>query len=292
MSTLRLALAPAILATVLQLHAVPIRIACVGDSITEGAGLSNPATESYPAKLGRLLGTNYVVRNFGVGGRTLLKQGDFPYWKEAAFKTSHDWLPDIVIIQLGTNDSKPYNWRYGTNFVAQYEELVASYVALTNPATVMVCTPCPVYGNGAYDIKPGTIATNIAPSLRDLASRQNLELIDLHARLAGHPEWFPDTVHPNSKGMTAMAAVVVSVLLGEAVGQTPPSLSVQRGPGTRVILSWPAAWRGVIPQFTSALRGSNTVWSVSEPVIYLDGDMLHQTNSMSGSARLYLLRQP
>src|SRR3989442_10639420 len=90
----------------IDVRAAPVKIACIGDSITEGAGLSNPAVESYPARLQRLLGTNAVVRNYGVSGRTLLKEGDFPYWKETFFKQRHDWHPDIVIIQLGTNDSK------------------------------------------------------------------------------------------------------------------------------------------------------------------------------------------
>src|SRR4051812_38761214 len=96
----------------------PVKVACVGDSITEGAGLTTPATQSYPARLQQLLGTNYLVKNYGVGGRTLLKQGDFPYWKEPAFTNSHTFGPNIVIIQLGTNDSKPQNWRFGTNFVS------------------------------------------------------------------------------------------------------------------------------------------------------------------------------
>lgn len=66
--------------SLLSLTAAPIKIACAGDSITEGAGLSNPSTQSYPARLQKLLGTNYNVRNFGGSGRTLLKKGDFPYW--------------------------------------------------------------------------------------------------------------------------------------------------------------------------------------------------------------------
>src|SRR6266567_5306540 len=85
----------------IDVRAAPMKIACIGDSITEGAGLSNPAVESYPARLQRLLGANALVRNFGVSGRTLLKEGDFPYWKELFFKQSHDWQPDLVIIQLG-----------------------------------------------------------------------------------------------------------------------------------------------------------------------------------------------
>ena len=49
--------------------------------------------------------------------------------------------PDLVIIQLGTNDSKPYNWRYGTNYVADYEELIASYTSLSNAPQVILCPP-------------------------------------------------------------------------------------------------------------------------------------------------------
>ena len=176
--------------------------------------------------------------------------------------------------------------------MSNYEEMVASYATLTNQPRVMVCTPCPVYGSGAYDIKPGTIATNIALAIRDIATRLDLDLIDLHVRLDGHREWFPDTVHPNSKGSTAMAAVMADAVVGEPVAEPLPSLLAQRGPGTRVILSWPAAWRGLVPQFASSLRDSNTVWSVSEPAIYAEGDMLRQTNSMSGSIRLYWLRRP
>ena len=64
----------------------------------------------------RLLGPGYEARNYGVSGRTLLKKGDFPYWNENAYRQSREWNPDIVVIQLGTNDSKPQNWRHSTNF--------------------------------------------------------------------------------------------------------------------------------------------------------------------------------
>ena len=43
-----------------------IRVACVGDSITAGYGLSDPGTQSYPAQLQALLGSGYSVGNFGV----------------------------------------------------------------------------------------------------------------------------------------------------------------------------------------------------------------------------------
>ena len=45
------------------------RVACIGDSITYGTGLSNRATQAYPARLQALLGEDYEVRNFGNPGR-------------------------------------------------------------------------------------------------------------------------------------------------------------------------------------------------------------------------------
>lgn len=73
----------------------PVRIACVGDSITYGAGLSDRAHDSYPADLGRWLGPGWDVRNYGVSGATSLKKGDLPYCNQEAhtealaFKPQH-----------------------------------------------------------------------------------------------------------------------------------------------------------------------------------------------------------
>ena len=85
------------------------RVACVGDSITYGAGVAGRESNSYPAVLGKLLGDKYEVKNFGVSGATLLKKGDNPYWRQGAFKKATDFKPNIVVIKLGTNDTKPQN---------------------------------------------------------------------------------------------------------------------------------------------------------------------------------------
>ena len=54
-------------------------IACIGDSITYGYGVSNPAEEAWPALLGDKLGDGWNVVNLGVSGTTLLDEGAFPY---------------------------------------------------------------------------------------------------------------------------------------------------------------------------------------------------------------------
>jgi acyl-CoA thioesterase-1 len=272
--------------------ATPLKVACVGDSITEGYGLANPATESYPAKLQRLLGTGYQVRNFGVSGRTLLKQGDFPYWNEAAFTQSHDYAPDIVIIMLGTNDSKPQNWGYSTNFVRDYEALIASYAALAVPPRIVLATPCPVFKTDSFDINPLVVALEIAPATRDLVARLGLELIDFHTRLAGHGEWFPDTVHPNAKGTTVMAAIVWAVLTHASAPSAETALGIRPITNARFSLEWPAGAAGLVLQSATTLAGT-TPWLVVEQVAVNDGMNVSVTNSVSGSLpRFYRLWQP
>ena len=89
----------------------PVKVACVGDSITFGAGVENRAVNAYPQVLDRLLGERARVANFGRSGATLLKQGDYPYWEREQFTQATEFQPGIVIIKLGTNDSKPQNWK-------------------------------------------------------------------------------------------------------------------------------------------------------------------------------------
>ena len=89
-----------------------IIVSCVGDSITFGAAIKDRGKNSYPSQLQELLGDDYKVNNFGVNGATLLKRGDKPYWKLEAYKKALGSNPDIVIIKLGTNDTKPHNWKH------------------------------------------------------------------------------------------------------------------------------------------------------------------------------------
>lgn len=267
------------------------RVACIGDSITEGAGVSNPATESYPAKLQRLLGADYEVRNYGVSGRTLLKKGDFPYWNELKYRQSRDWNPEVVIIKLGTNDSKPQNWRHSTNFVADFEELIASYTNLPSAPRIFLVTPCPVMGAGAFSIRPAVVADEIVPMVRELAGRADHELIDLHTPMTGHAEWFPDTVHPNARGTAVMAALVRTALVGGHPVAPPPPVAIGRVPNNRVEITWAPEWAGLVLQSSAALNASNTVWSVVEQPAYTSTNAVRVTNVISGR-RYYRLWQP
>ncbi|HRI12641.1 MAG TPA: GDSL-type esterase/lipase family protein [Verrucomicrobiota bacterium] len=271
-------------------RAAPIKVACIGDSITEGAGLSSPGVEGYPAKLQRLLGPAYQVSNFGVSGRTLLKKGDYPYWKESAYSRSLAFKPDIVFILLGTNDSKPQNWRHSTNFMADFEELIASYASLETRPRMVLGTPPPVFKNGAFDIRPAVVADEIAPLVRQLAAEPGRELVDFHTRLAGRTEWFPDTVHPDSRGTSPMAAILWETIVGPA-SEEEPELRLDPVASNRAALEWPRTGAGFVVTMSPALSGPQAKWVVSPTPIYNNGDVLRQTNSPS-NVRYYRLLRP
>jgi len=189
----------------------PIRVACVGDSITFGFGWNDP--RSYPSQLGKLLGEDWTVRNFGVGGRTMLRKGDFPYWKEKAFKDAQGFQPNVVILMLGTNDTKPWNWRHKDDFAADYKEMVERFEHLPSKPRVFCCLPPPVPGKGNYGINETGIDAEI-PLIREVAKDTAAGTVNMHAALERKPELLPDRVHPNARGYELMAEAAYKRLTG------------------------------------------------------------------------------
>ena len=87
-----------------------IRVACVGDSITYGHGITGWPVNTYPYVLQKLLGKSYHVNNFGASGRSVHDDTDRPYRKEPHYEKSLAYHADIVIFMMGTNDAKVSNW--------------------------------------------------------------------------------------------------------------------------------------------------------------------------------------
>lgn len=192
----------------------PIRVACVGDSITYGASIKGRADNCYPAQLQRLLGEGYIVQNFGVNGATLLKQGNNPYWKTKRFKPAHAVNPDIVVIKLGSNDSKPDNWRHKDQFVGDYLALIESFRALPSEPIVYICKPVPAFP-GNFKITDQVVRGEVVPLIEEVAEKAGVEIIDLYTALSGQSELFPDKVHPNAEGARIMAETISPFVVGQ-----------------------------------------------------------------------------
>lgn len=194
-------------------QSIPIRIACVGNSITYG-GLG---ASSYPQQLGSLLGSRYDVRNFGVGGTTLLKKGDFPYWNESAFVNAKEFNPHIVIIELGTNDSKPQNWIYKDQFFADFVDLVSEFRKVNPKMQIYLCLPPPVFKDG-YGITNSIIHDYILPLIDSVHKSAKTLLIDNNTPMIGMSDLFPDGIHPNAAGYTIMATTAMNAVKNSPTG--------------------------------------------------------------------------
>lgn len=191
-----------------------IKVACVGNSITFGAGISNRDKDSYPAVLGQMLGDGYDVRNFGFSARTLLAKGDHPYMKEQMFQQVLQFQPDVVVVKLGTNDSKAHNWRYGRDFARDLESLVTAFQKLSSRPVIYLCYPAKAYSL-QYGIQDSVIVHGIIPVIQACARKKHLQLIDMHTATSGMRQNFPDDIHPNEAGAIVMAETVYKALTGK-----------------------------------------------------------------------------
>ncbi len=197
-------------------NSAPIKIACVGDSITYGAKIKNKKKMSYPAQLQAMLGNGFEVTNFGISSRTLLKKGDEPYWKEQIYSDALKFEPDYVIIKLGTNDIKPNNWKHKEEFADDLKALVESFQKLSSKPVVFVSYPVPVQ-KSRWKMTEQNIVNGVMPQVDQVAKEMNLSIIDFHKAVPAKPELFVDGIHPNASGAKLMAEAVHAMLKAKGV---------------------------------------------------------------------------
>ena len=189
-----------------------IRVACIGASITYGAGIENREKNCYPAQMQNLIGDGYDVRNFGVNSRTMLKHGDLPYWNDDAYKQALAFNPDVVVVDLGANDSKPQNWKYKDEFAENTRAMIESFRALPSKPRVLLCLPMPAF-KVMWGIDDDIITKQEIPVMRQVAFETGTELIDQHTAFRNKEAWFPDNIHPNAQGAALMAKIIGGVIV-------------------------------------------------------------------------------
>lgn len=191
-----------------------VKVACVGDSITQGYGTANRPVDAYPFQLQRMLGGNWKVGNFGVSGRTLLNSGDHPYQTKGMLAEALAFNPGVVVIMLGTNDTKPHNWEGKDRFVEDYRELVGKFKALPSQPKIYICYPPFVAGEGKYGIDESRVQ-ELMPMIDRVAGEERIGIIDMHSVLKEVPGVLPDCVHPSTAGARLLALQVFKTLTGK-----------------------------------------------------------------------------
>ena len=197
-----------------------VRVACVGNSVTYGYGIPGRDSLSYPAQLGRLLGPQFEVRNFGHSGATLLRRGHRPYMQVEEFRAALAFRPDWIIVHLGLNDTDPRNWpQYGDDFVRDYCALIDSFRAVNPAVRVWVCRLTPIF-HGHRRFASGTRDwhAEIQARMPQVAAATGAQLIDLYTPLHCRPDLFPDYLHPNAAGAAILAETVRRALTGDYGG--------------------------------------------------------------------------
>ncbi len=180
-----------------------IRVACVGDSITEGS--------RYPQDLEQLLDANYSVGNFGVSLASVSSGSLKPYMNQTVFTQAKAYSPSIVIILLGTNDAMPLNQPYLGNFTRDYKELISAFEALYTKPKIFLVIPPPIFKDS---LGPNStqLTRDVIPKIRQIANETGLPLIDFYAEFASHPEYSSDGVHLSVEGSQFVATKIYEAI--------------------------------------------------------------------------------
>jgi acyl-CoA thioesterase I len=189
-----------------------IRVACVGDSITEGYGLAIQSKTGYPVVLNQLMGEDYSVINLGRSATTLQKHGDFPFWIAKEFSDVFAYKPDIILIKLGTNDTKPQNWNQ-ENYKKDYQAMIDTFKTISTDPKIYLCYPVPVFKT-KWGINDSTVVHGVIPVINELAKINNLQVIDLYHGMSTQGANFPDSIHPNEDAVKVMAGIIAEVIKG------------------------------------------------------------------------------
>lgn len=189
---------------------IAANVACVGNSITEGYGI-DWGVKKYPDHLQDLMQPGDSVANFGTSGKMFYKKSGESYWVQGKIKEALAFPADIVVIELGTNDSKLFYFTYYNVTVdmlkPSYEDLLDTFAHLpTSPE--IYATLQPYSNNVEWGIMDTSIVKYINPLIKETAIEKGVNIIDLHT-LFKTPDWFlADSVHPNTKGAQELAKIV------------------------------------------------------------------------------------
>ncbi|MEG2724433.1 MAG: GDSL-type esterase/lipase family protein [Kiritimatiellia bacterium] len=206
------------------LQAAPLKVACIGDSITFGTGLQNRAQDAYPVQLQKLLGATYEVRNFGNAGRGIYlhswrgnQRRGYRYMAE--HQAALQWKPDIVICNLGINDNGEFlqqERHKPGSFRDDYITLLKDYAALSSHPQLWVWGKlAPLAPRQKFYRSPEAFLMQTA--IAQAAQAVQAKTIDMQQPLREvFTTHLPDAIHPDVEATRLIAQATAEALLQKA----------------------------------------------------------------------------
>ncbi len=180
-----------------------IRVACIGDSLTQ--------LTQYPDYLQVMLGAGYKVSRFSTTGATVLHSTNKPYLNQTALGNATAFLPDVVVIMLGTNDARINIYSGIDNFVSDYKKIVSAFQNLTSTPKIWLVKPPPIFENN-LSLSNDNLVEGVIPRIAEVAQELGLPMIDVYTTLVNYPTYFIDGVHVNYKGAKVIATEIYKAI--------------------------------------------------------------------------------
>ncbi|WP_163714601.1 GDSL-type esterase/lipase family protein [Mangrovibacterium lignilyticum] len=208
-----------VVATSANCQSSKVKMAFIGNSITAGVydyGKKDQQV-SYATQFSELMAAVYgdtlEILNTGVSGRTMTKHGPQPIWIEPAFKKALDFKPDICLVALGTNDSKPNLYDLvQKEFFHDYQDLIDTFRCINPNITFVVCLPPPIFEGHPYSPESPHNDTLLVkytiPLIDSIAKNNHLTVVDFHTAFVDRPQYFTDHLHPNIEGHQKMGKIL------------------------------------------------------------------------------------
>lgn len=201
-----------------------VRVACIGDSITWGYAMTNRVAECYPAQLQRMLGDGYEVLNCGDSGSGVYLAPKVPagkwcphsWRKGAAAARAYAFKPDIVVSNLGINDSGPFMGELGAEgsipiekglFRRQYIDLLSGFGRGARAPKFIVWTRLGPTGKG-HSLKGKPNAALMEEDLKAVAAAVHATTLDMLTPLEPLVEtahFAADGIHPEGGAQRVIA---------------------------------------------------------------------------------------
>ncbi len=187
-----------------------VKVACVGDSITQGINSTDNVNRIYPAYLQGMLGWNYFVLNAGISGYSIVNTDPYAYVKSAQYNNAKRLEPDVVIFALGTNDANPgqdyKDWSAPGRdklFLDSTREILDSFYDINPDCQTFLVYPASLFKVGAdqWKAEPWTegIVNHVRPLLEQIVEEYNLPTVDMFPWSLENSEVFTDGLHPKDE---------------------------------------------------------------------------------------------